>query len=161
MTAVITIIVFSIMCAQQTTLKGFIICSSLVNSGFQLVPLACSGFDSSIAFFIFLFIYNIYFILFIIFIYLLGCYRVSIQGKQLVTKLVYLTDLTYIKDTYIKVLLTLFLLIFIGLPPFSGFYLKYTIVLCALNTGNYILVVLLLYFSALNAYYYLRLVRLL
>lgn len=72
-----------------------------------------------------------------------------------------LSSLTYIKNIPLRVILSTYLLSFIGIPPFIGFFIKYYIIFPFILTKKITLILLFLAFFFVNAYYYLRLIKLL
>jgi len=46
-----------------------------------------------------------------------------------------------------------------GLPPFGGFFVKLDILVSLLETGHYLLNYILFFFTVINFFYYLRLIK--
>lgn len=62
----------------------------------------------------------------------------------------------YLEQPFLAVLLMLFIISMSGIPPLSGFFVKYYVFLAGLQSGLYLLVLVGIMFSLLNAFLYLR-----
>jgi NADH-quinone oxidoreductase subunit N len=60
---------------------------------------------------------------------------------------------------FITVMLVSFLLSFIGIPPFAGFFIKMNIFIEVIKSCHYFIFIILGFISVINAVFYLRLIR--
>jgi|GEM_PF-6626558 len=60
-----------------------------------------------------------------------------------------------------KTVLALILFSLSGLPPFSGFFVKFEMLLLSIYSSDYILAIILLLLSLITLFYYIRIIKIL
>jgi NADH-quinone oxidoreductase subunit N len=150
--AVLSVLLASILALKQKRLKRLMIYSSISHVGFML--LGCStgsliGLTSVVYYLIFYIITNII---------IWGIITILYANS---TKPVYLSDLSGLVQTNPALALTLALSLFslAGIPPLAGFSMKFFIFLSALSSNLIEVSVLIILLSAIGAFYYLRVVK--
>jgi NADH-quinone oxidoreductase subunit N len=137
----------------QQRIKRFFAYSSVGHLGFILLVLSqCS--DSNLWLnFPYYVIYAISTAIF--FSLLIGTKRLNGQ------EVTYFTELRGImySQPVIGVILGCTLLSFAGIPPFTGFFVKYLVLLLSLTTGQYVNVIVILFLLVLTTYNYLRIIK--
>jgi NADH-quinone oxidoreductase subunit N len=139
---------------QQNKIKRLIAYSSLVNVGILLLLLSANTVESLSGFFLYLLLYvstNTSLFCFVL------SFVMALPGQRLV----YITDLSLLRQTQPLTCGLFSLLIFsmAGLPPLGGFFGKYLMLTCIFSSGLYFTIPALLLVSLLSAFYYVRLVK--
>jgi len=152
----LSLFIGTIFALKATNLKTFLGYSSIANAAFFLTPIMYQSTYSFYAFIFYLFSYNI--LITIAFIPIL--FLIRSDNSIAFTNL---RDLIILKkaNPILAVFYGLMALGFAGVPPLLGFFSKLFILLSALSSSAYLLVAILLGFSILSAFYYLRLVKML
>ena len=146
----------------QTKIKRFLAYSGIVHSGYLLMPLVMTNFESGATSLFYLFIYTIT---------SLGLFTILIETK----KQSFFYELTFSggeqKNLFVKICLSIFLLSYSGLPFLGGFFAKYQVFLSLLEGGlpvhsnhalflsSSMIVIVLLLCTLLNSFYYFRLLK--
>ena len=136
---------------NERFIKKFLLYSSLGHVGFMLlgfIYFISGGFEI-------LFAYLIVFTLMsnISWIFIVS----SLQNVKLLNSFV-----LFLKNNYVsKILLSLTLFALSGLPPFGGFFIKFEMLLLAIYSSDYFLVVSLLLLSLVTLFYYIRIIKIL
>lgn len=148
---VFTIIVSVLGALGEVVLKRFYVYSSMTHVSFMLLALACFTLDSYVSFINYLIIYSLgaSFIWYVLF-----------EGPK------YLTHLTNLKilqssNPLLGFLYTLILFSMAGLPPLSGFFVKFDVLECITNNSYFFITFLILILTITTLFYYLRLVKIL
>jgi len=135
----------------QTNIKGFLAYSSISHMGWIILNLAMPSMNALLYCFFYLFVYvfisaSFFFLLFII---------TPVYGS---TSLVTLSDFSLIfsLDTSLTISTILILFSSVGLPPFLGFFSKGFVFLNLMEMQAYPTLFLLIVFSAIAAFNYLR-----
>jgi NADH-quinone oxidoreductase subunit N len=150
--AILSMIVGSVAAVMQTSIKRLMAYSTILNMGYAIVPMMVldnKSFSISITY---LFIYAISTIgLFVAVSISLG------DGSDDGT----ISDLAGLARTKkaAAVIISIFMFSMIGLPPFSGFFGKYYVLMHALRSQEYLLATCILLTSIIAAYYYLNVVK--
>lgn len=133
----------------EKTIKRFYVYSSMGHVGFILVAMALSTTDGYSAVFHYLFVYFIssYLMWFIL----------IIMGRSR-TNLVHFGVLKYL-DKWTATIFALLVFSMSGIPPLGGFFVKLDVLLALLNDSKYYINYLLLLFSVISFFYYLRLIK--
>jgi proton-translocating NADH-quinone oxidoreductase chain N len=152
----LSLFIGTIFAFKATNLKAFLAYSAIANSAFFLTPMSYQSSYSFYAFIFYLFAYSI--LITIAFVPILFLIR---SDKSLA--FVNLRDMIMLKKTnpVLAVYYGLMALSFAGVPPLIGFFSKLFILLSALSFSAYLLVFILLFFSLITSFYYLRLVKML
>src|SRR6185437_7565462 len=136
----------------QYKLKRFIGYTSVNQISYIILGLSCGtneGIMASYNFLIFYIIINTLFFSFLIF---------SQLTKKNYTEYRYLTDLTNFSTSLPNSILFIFIIIIISiisLPPIANFFIKYDLLINLLQISN-LVIFLILIFSVISAFYYIR-----
>jgi len=151
--AFFSILLGSIGAIIQNNIKRFIAYSAITNIGFILI---CLNISSYLAIYSIIFFMYIYIILTIIlFVIMLNLRNFSDFYCQLdIYNYKYLVDN---KSQNIIIFLTL--LSFAGIPPFSGFFSKFNIIISILQFNMFLSSIIITILSIIIAVYYLRIIR--
>jgi NADH-quinone oxidoreductase subunit N len=144
-----SIILGCIIAVQAQKIHAFIAGSGINHIGFVLCSFGCQdGFGFTAAIF-----YLVTYVITSLAFFLLLLILKNIRGKPVI----YITDLYVSQNNlFIQGALSIIILSFAGIPPFVGFFSKYT-VLCALyNKGYIFLCAIVIVTAIIAAYYYLR-----
>lgn len=133
----------------EKTIKRFYVYSSMGHVGFILVAMALSTTDGYSAVFHYLFVYFISSYLMWFVLILMGRSR---------TNLVHFGALKYL-DKWTATIFALLVFSMSGIPPLGGFFVKLDVLLALLNDSKYYINYLLLFFSVISFFYYLRLIK--
>jgi len=131
----------------QTNLKRFIAYSSITQLGFLLSGLAC--FDVFILKFIIIYVF-IYLLSFIVFLVILDN-TCNSEGERITD----ISQLRMIDNPAISIILSLCIFSMMGLPPLSGFFIKYFLFIQLFKHGLYFLFFFVLLTSVVSCFYYL------
>lgn len=139
---------------NQTNYKKFMAYSSIFNNAFFMTALLLHSNFSYFSMYSYLVSYQILLvILFIPFLFL----------RRLDYSLIFsnLRDLVLLKKTnpLISLLFSFGLFSLAGIPPFMGFFPKFFLFVAVADRNYTILLVMLIFFSVLSCYYYLRLIK--
>jgi len=150
----LSLFIGTIFAFKATNLKTFFAYSAIANTAFFLAPMCYQSSYSFYAFIFYLFAYSI--LITIAFLPILFLRRAD---KSLA--FINLRDLIILKKTnpILAIYFALMGLSLAGVPPLIGFFSKLFILLSALSFSAYLLIFILLLFSLISAYYYLRLVK--
>ena len=149
----LSLFIGTIFAFNTTNLKTFFAYSAIANTAFFLAPLIYQSYYSFITFILYLFTYNI--LITIAFLPLLFLIRADNT-----IAFINLRDIIILKkiNPLLAIFYGLMALSFAGIPPLMGFFSKLFIILSALSFSAYLITFLLLAFSFLSGYYYIRLV---
>nr|YP_009308410.1 NADH dehydrogenase subunit 2 [Paramoeba pemaquidensis]AOS85548.1 NADH dehydrogenase subunit 2 [Paramoeba pemaquidensis] len=133
-------------------LNKLIAYSSITHMGFILCTILTNSLN---IFLIFIVIYSLILIsIFIVFLSLIN----PLTGKSInnINQLIYLKKINYI--FFISLILSFFSIS--GIPPLSGFFSKFFIFLSLVNYNWNLLTLIMLLFSVISCFYYLRVIKL-
>jgi len=133
-------------------LNKLIAYSSISHMGFILATILSNSFE---VFLIYVLIYAL--VLISIFIILLSLVN-PISGKSInnINQLIYLKKINYI--FFLSLIISFFSIS--GIPPLSGFFSKFFIFVNLINLNWNLLTLLMLLFSVISCFYYLRIIKL-
>lgn len=152
---VLSLIYGTLLTVKQTTIKTFLICSSITHVGFLLILLMYIE-DRFYLINLFGYLINYTFTLMGLWIILTRVYEFSIRDDFAFTRLsLYFKYYKKLGIVFCSALLSL-----AGLPPFIGFFFKYNIFLALYNDYHYFALTLSILIGAFTLYYYLKLVKL-
>lgn len=141
---------------KQTKWKRFIVFSSISHFSFLLLPLLIINNESLNNVFQYLFVYLImnlsFFAIFLNTYYKKTPFLYQIRFLKSFESFVILNPL-------LSVSLTLILFSMAGIPPMSGFYIKFFIIFSSLNNKIINLILIILLFNAISVFYYIRLIK--
>jgi len=153
---IISLFIGTIFAFKATNIKNFLAYSAIANTAFFLVPIAYQSHYSFSAFIFYLFTYSI--LITIAFLPILFLIRSdNTLGFNSLRDLIILKK----SNIVLAIFYALNMLSFAGIPPLLGFFSKLFILLSALSFSAYLLVAIILLFSLISAFYYLRLVKIL
>jgi len=137
-----------------TSFKTFMAYSAITNNAFFLVPALSVSFFSLNTLIFFIFTYNIT----IIIVFLGFLFLKRFDGVVVLNNL---RDLIILKkaNIFYAFLLSVALLGLAGIPPFIGFFGKFFILINAASFSSYFLITVILTFSLIVAYFYIRLIK--
>ena len=142
----------SIACCFQDKIKRLIAFMSISNSGFVLIGIVCNskiGLSSTL-----------YYILINLFL-MLGVFTTMMILKKDNRSIEYISDLKglYNDHPLISLSFLIFMLSFIGFPPFSGFFGKWFLFYASIESNLYFLTFMGVISSLISSYYCLNILR--
>lgn len=149
--AAASMIIGNIVAISQTNIKRMLAYSSIAHAGYMLVGLAAANELGRSGILFYLTAYTFMNI---------GAFGIlSILEKEEDKNLTF-EDYAGLstKHPFLAAMMAIFMLSFIGIPPFAGFFGKYYVFAAAINANLTWLVIIGVLMSAVSAYYYLRLV---
>jgi NADH-quinone oxidoreductase subunit N len=138
----------SFLALEQVLVKNFLVCSSIVNSGYILINFSDINLLSSVSFVFYLGIY-----IFTMFLILCILYNTHIFSNKH-TSLSYLYEFNFFPVT-IKIYLSILILSLIGLPPFGGFFAKLFLLETLFVNKQYLCILLVQLLNIVGGYYYI------
>jgi len=153
-----SIVVGSFGALFQKKIKKILAYSSINNMGYMLIGLSVNstiGIKTSLLYAFFYFIAVL-----IVFMIILNSKEINSEGIK-VGSLVYVSDLHKLKGGS-KIVLSIFILTLFslaGIPPLSGFFIKFFILKEAVFCKFYLLALLGAFSSVLSAFYYVYLIK--
>lgn len=150
--AVLSMFVGAIGALAQTNIKRLMAYSSIANMGYALVPLAAGGAAGVKGMLIFMSIYVIT---------VVGIFACILQMRIRNGMVEQISDLSGLSKSNkgLAIVLTMFMLSVMGIPPLLGFFGKFLAFAPAVYSGLVWLVVLALIASVIGAFYYLRILK--
>ena len=150
--AVLSMFVGAIGALAQTNIKRLMAYSSIANMGYALVPLSAGGAAGVKGMLIFMSIYVIT---------VIGIFACILQMRIRNGMVEQISDLSGLSKSNkgLAIVLTMFMLSVMGIPPLVGFFGKVLAFLPAVEAGLVWLVVLALIASVIGAFYYLRIIK--
>jgi NADH-quinone oxidoreductase subunit N len=136
----------------QTNIKRLLAYSSIANVGFMLVGLVANTADGARGVLVYLAIYVV------MTLGSFACVLCMRRGDQPIEDVDQLAGLAR-NDLTLAACFAILLFSFIGIPPLAGFFAKFFVFQAAVSAGHYVLAVLGVLASAVGAYYYLRLIK--
>ncbi|MER2519308.1 MAG: NADH-quinone oxidoreductase subunit NuoN [Bdellovibrionales bacterium] len=138
---------------MQTNLKRLMAYSTIANIGFALVGLATAGREGAEATFVYLAIYTIN---------VIGAFGVLLALRGKGRELENIKDIAGLSKTNpaLAFAMAVFMFSLAGVPPLAGFFGKYIVFVAAVKANMVPLAVLGVAASAIAAFYYLRVVKL-
>ncbi len=151
--SVLSLIVGSIMAVRQNSILRMLAYSTITHMGYVLLGIIANVSLANFAVTEYMVVYMITsFGLFA----LIGA--ININGKSVHS----LEDLAGLakSNPMIAVILTVFMLSLAGIPPLAGFFIKFNILKMALDANFVVVSIIAVLASAISAYYYLRIIKL-
>lgn len=133
----------------EKTIKRFYVYSSMGHVGFMVVALAISSTTGYAAVFHYLFVY-------VLSSYLMW-FVLIVMGRSR-NNLVHFGSLKNI-DKWVATAFALLVFSMSGIPPLGGFFVKLDVLIALLDSSQYYVNFLLLFFSVISFFYYLRLIK--
>lgn len=161
---IFSVIIGSLLALQQKRIKRLMIYSSISQLGFLIAALSNLTLNTLVSVYFFLTIYIITSILF--WGYLSNFYlfqqNIRLFYKQAISSL-FLTSLSNFSNINLSWSFSLLIIIFsmAGLPPFSGFFAKFFVVLSLIEELNLSIALFLIIISIISGFYYLRFLKIL
>jgi NADH-quinone oxidoreductase subunit N len=151
--AVLTMAVGNIMAISQTNIKRMLAYSSIAHAGYALVGLAAGGPDGAASVMLYVLIYAVM---------NMGAFGVVIMLRKAGVRGEEIADFAGLGKTNktAAFLMLIFLFSLTGIPPMAGFVGKFYIFKSAVQAGMIWLAVIGVIFSAISAYFYLRVIML-
>ncbi len=136
----------------QKNIKRLMAYSSITNIGYALIALSSASIDGVRGMLVFSSIYLVS---------VIGVFAVILAMRRKDGMVENIEDLAGLAKTkpFMCVSLTILLFSMIGMPPFAGFFAKIYALMPAIKAGFVPLVILALIASAISAFYYLKLIR--
>jgi NADH-quinone oxidoreductase subunit N len=149
--AVLTMAVGNIMAISQTNIKRMLAYSSIAHAGYALVGLAAGGPDGAASVMLYVLIYAVM---------NMGAFGVVIMLRKTGVRGEEIADFAGLGKTNktAALLMLIFLFSLTGIPPMAGFVGKFYIFKSAVQAGMIWLAVFGVIFSAISAYFYLRVI---
>ena len=149
--AVLTMAVGNIMALSQTNIKRMLAYSSIAHAGYALVGLAAGGPEGAASVMLYVFIYALM---------NMGAFGVVILLRKAGERGEEISDFAGLGKTNktAAFLMLIFMFSLTGIPPLAGFMGKFFIFKSAVEAGLLWLAVVGVLFSAISAYFYLRVV---
>lgn len=133
----------------EKTIKRFYVYSSMGHVGFMVVALAVSSTTGYAAVFHYLFVY-------VLSSYLMW-FVLVVMGRSR-NNLVHFGSLKNI-DKWVATAFALLVFSMSGIPPLGGFFVKLDVLIALIDSSQYYVNFLLLFFSVISFFYYLRLIK--
>ncbi len=151
--ALASLTIGSLVALVQTNIKRLLAYSSIAHAGFALLGLVAGGESGTASVMLYLLIYAFM---------NLGIFAVVIAMQKAQGRGELIEDFTGLSKQHpvIALLMLLFLFSLTGIPPTAGFMAKLYIILALVNSGYILLAVAAVLFSAIAAFFYLRIVML-
>lgn len=145
----ISILLGILLALYELKLRRVIAYSAISHVGYILVSLSSFSLYGLDVFFIYLFIYIITVVNFF-------CILLFVRFQRSFFELKYVIELVLLTkpNFFLAVMVAVVLLSFAGIPPFAGFFGKLFVFITLLESHNYYLVSLAVFFSVLNAVFY-------
>ncbi|AZV77341.1 NADH-quinone oxidoreductase subunit N [Parasedimentitalea marina] len=151
--AVLTMAVGSLAALVQTNIKRMLAYSSIAHGGFLLLGLLAGGSDgqASVMFYLLVFTFMN-----------LGLFAVIVLLNQGADRGEPIWDFSGLAKTHpgLALITLIFLLSLAGIPPTGGFFAKFYVLVALVETGQVALAVIAVLFSAVSAWFYLRIIML-
>jgi NADH-quinone oxidoreductase subunit N len=149
--AVLTMAVGNIMALSQTNIKRMLAYSSIAHAGYALVGLAAGGPEGAASVMLYVLIYAFM---------NMGAFGIVIMLRKAGERGEEITDFAGLGKTNrtAAFLMLIFMFSLTGIPPLAGFMGKFYIFKAALQAGLLWLAIAGVLFSAVSAYFYLRVV---
>jgi NADH-quinone oxidoreductase subunit N len=152
----LSILIGTLCAVFQTKIKRLLAYSSIVHSGYLLVPIMLSTFLSMMSFLFYIVLYEL--MVLNVFNILIGI-RGKVLGRLL--KLIVRLGVLVKGRGFVGLALLMSVLSLAGFPPFAGFYSKLYLFIVAMEDENYLLFFVMIVATLISAIYYLRLIRML
>lgn len=151
--AVLTMAVGNVMALSQTNIKRMLAYSSIAHAGYALVGLAAGGPDGAASVMLYVLIYAVM---------NMGAFGVVIMLRKSGERGEEIADFSGLGKTNktAAFLMLIFMFSLTGIPPLAGFMGKFYIFKSAVQAGMVWLAVTGVIFSAISAYFYLRVIML-
>ncbi len=151
--AVVTMGVGNIMAISQTSIKRMLAYSSIAHAGYALVGLAAGGQEGAASVMLYVLIYAVM---------NMGAFGVVIMLRKTGVRGEEIADFAGLGKTNktAAFLMLIFLFSLTGIPPMAGFVGKFYIFKSAVQAGLLWLAIIGVLFSAVSAYFYLRVIML-
>ena len=149
--AILTMAVGNIIAISQTNIKRMLAYSSIAHAGYAMIGLVSGGSEGVASMMNYLFIYAFMNI---------GAFAVVIMLRTEGFRGENITDYEGLAKSHplASALMLIFMFSLTGIPPTAGFVGKFYLFLAAVNAGYTWLAVVAVIFSAISAYFYLRIV---
>jgi len=149
--AVLTMAVGNVMALSQTNIKRMLAYSSIAHAGYALVGLAAGGADGAASVMLYVCIYAVM---------NMGAFGIVIMLRKAGERGEEITDFAGLGKTNktAALLMLIFMFSLTGIPPTAGFVGKFYIFKSAVQSGLVWLAVAGVLFSAISAYFYLRVI---
>ncbi len=149
--AVLTMAVGNIIAISQTNIKRMLAYSSIAHAGYAMIGLIAGGTEGVASMMNYLFIYAFMNI---------GAFAIVIMLRTEGFKGEAITDYEGLAKSHpmASALMLIFMFSLTGIPPTAGFVGKFYLFMAAVNAGYTSLAIVAVIFSAISAYFYLRIV---
>ncbi len=149
--AILTMAVGNIIAISQTNIKRMLAYSSIAHAGYAMIGLIAGGSEGVASMMNYLFIYAFMNI---------GAFAIVIMLRSEGFRGEAITDYEGLAKSHpmASALMLIFMFSLTGIPPTAGFVGKFYLFLSAVNAGYTWLAVVAVIFSAISAYFYLRIV---
>ncbi len=144
--AIITIVVGNMLALAQTNIKRMLAYSSIAHAGYMLLGIIPGTKEGMDAMMVYMLIYA--FMNMGAFAVVILLEKEEIKSYEGITR----------KHPFISAAMLVFMFSLAGIPPTAGFIGKFNLFMAVINAGYTWLVVIAVIFSAISAYYYLRVV---
>jgi NADH-quinone oxidoreductase subunit N len=149
--AILTMAVGNILALSQTNVKRMLAYSSIAHAGYALLGIIAGGSEGVSSMMMYLFIYAFM---------NMGAFAVVVMLRTEDFKGEEITDYQGLAKTHplASFLMLIFMFSLTGIPPTAGFIGKLNVFMAAVHAGYTWLVIVAVIFSAISAYFYLRIV---
>jgi len=141
----------------QYKLKRFLAYSAIANVGFILLAMSSVNVEVMLAILIYIFCYIVPVML--IFFILLNVRKLNPSFSEMLNifELIFLNNNN---NKFVKIFfVSLIFFSFAGIPPLIGFFGKFLLFFSVMNSHNFLVLIILLIFSIISAFYYVRIVN--
>ena len=151
--AIVTMGVGSLVALVQTNIKRMLAYSSIAHGGFLLLGLLAGGSDGLASVMLYLLVFTLM---------NLGLFAVIIILNRGADRGEPIWDFSGLAKSHpgLALITLVFLLSLAGIPPTGGFFAKFYVLAALIDTGHVTLAVIAVLFSAVSAWFYLRVIML-
>lgn len=142
----------SVAALYQRKIKRLLSYSTISHTGFLLLAIYCSSVDSVKSLLFYLFFYVLTNLI------VFGSLFLSTFHNKQKKYLINWTSFLH-RNLFVGILLALSFFSLAGIPPLAGFYSKLTVIFCLLSQNMVLIAVLIVIFSSIACFYYIKLLK--
>jgi len=158
--ALLSILYSSLIVLYEINIMRILAYSAISHLGYILLSFSFNTLNGIVLGINYLFVYSISIFGTLLILYIIKIYNIN-NGYSNFWNIVDIIKFSKFSkmNYFITVMLVSFLLSFIGIPPFAGFFIKMNIFIEVIKSCHYFIFIILGFISVINAVFYLRLIR--